>query len=125
MIVIKFQISMRDGRLCLMMRAWDLNYDHIISSEFTAHFVNTYRCSFNLSFNFMPPSIDGDSKTKLSKCTVYYIRYFSDYIFFISKPSRLLSPKGLTEVHIMSPIAIYWAQYNFVLLVDVVSIISQ
>ncbi|KAJ8708506.1 hypothetical protein PYW07_010631 [Mythimna separata] len=39
----KAVISMRDGRLCLMMRAWDLNYDHIISSEFTAHFVNTYR----------------------------------------------------------------------------------
>ncbi|CAH0697276.1 unnamed protein product [Spodoptera exigua] len=39
----KAVISMRDGRLCLMIRAWDLNYDHIISSEFTAHFVNTYR----------------------------------------------------------------------------------
>ncbi|KAJ0171653.1 hypothetical protein K1T71_012416 [Dendrolimus kikuchii] len=31
----KAVISMRDGRLCLMIRAWDLNYDHIISSEFT------------------------------------------------------------------------------------------
>ncbi|XP_034826029.1 ATP-sensitive inward rectifier potassium channel 11-like isoform X1 [Maniola hyperantus] len=39
----KAVISMRDGRLCLMIRAWDLNYDHIISSEFTAHFVNTHR----------------------------------------------------------------------------------
>ncbi|XP_063391352.1 ATP-sensitive inward rectifier potassium channel 11-like [Cydia fagiglandana] len=39
----KAVISIRDGRLCLMMRAWDLNYDHIISSEFTAHFINTYR----------------------------------------------------------------------------------
>ncbi|CAB3225693.1 unnamed protein product [Arctia plantaginis] len=39
----KAVISMRDGQLCLMMRAWDLNYDHIISSEFTAHFINTYR----------------------------------------------------------------------------------
>lgn len=39
----KAVICMRDGRLCLMMRAWDLNYDHIISSEFTVHFVNTYR----------------------------------------------------------------------------------
>ncbi|XP_037300368.1 ATP-sensitive inward rectifier potassium channel 1 isoform X2 [Manduca sexta] len=37
----KAVISMRDGRLCLMMRAWDLNYDHIISSEFAAHFVST------------------------------------------------------------------------------------
>ncbi|XP_047996702.1 ATP-sensitive inward rectifier potassium channel 11-like [Leguminivora glycinivorella] len=39
----KSVISIRDGRLCLMMRAWDLNYDHIISSEFIAHFINTYR----------------------------------------------------------------------------------
>ncbi|XP_063834075.1 ATP-sensitive inward rectifier potassium channel 1-like [Ostrinia nubilalis] len=39
----KAVISLRDGKLCLMMRAWDLNYDHIISSEFTAHFVNTHR----------------------------------------------------------------------------------
>ncbi|XP_063544621.1 ATP-sensitive inward rectifier potassium channel 11-like [Cydia strobilella] len=39
----KAVISIRDGRLCLMMRAWDFNYDHIISSEFTAHFINTYR----------------------------------------------------------------------------------
>ncbi|KPJ18009.1 Inward rectifier potassium channel 2 [Papilio machaon] len=37
------QVSLRDGKLCLMFRAWDLNYDHIISSEFTAHFVSTYR----------------------------------------------------------------------------------
>ncbi|XP_052742465.1 ATP-sensitive inward rectifier potassium channel 11-like [Bicyclus anynana] len=39
----KAVICLRDGRLCLMIRAWDLNYDHIISSEFTAHFVNTHR----------------------------------------------------------------------------------
>ncbi|CAH2251811.1 jg13786 [Pararge aegeria aegeria] len=39
----KAVICMRDGRLCLMIRAWDLNYDHIISSEFTAHFVNTHK----------------------------------------------------------------------------------
>ncbi|KAL0860284.1 hypothetical protein ABMA27_009701 [Loxostege sticticalis] len=39
----KAVISLRDGKLCLMMRAWDLNYDHIISSEFTAHFVDTHR----------------------------------------------------------------------------------
>ncbi|XP_072946295.1 G protein-activated inward rectifier potassium channel 3-like isoform X2 [Epargyreus clarus] len=39
----KAVISMRDGRLCLMIRAWDLNHDHIISSEFTAHFINTHR----------------------------------------------------------------------------------
>ncbi|CAH0759539.1 unnamed protein product [Diatraea saccharalis] len=39
----KAVISVRDGRLCLMIRAWDLNYDHIISSEFTAHFVHTHR----------------------------------------------------------------------------------
>ncbi|CAH2098512.1 unnamed protein product [Euphydryas editha] len=39
----KAVICMRDGRLCLMIRAWDLNYDHIISSEFTAHFINTRR----------------------------------------------------------------------------------
>ncbi|XP_048487401.1 ATP-sensitive inward rectifier potassium channel 1 [Plutella xylostella] len=36
-------ISMRDGKLCLMIRAWDLNYDHIIGSDFSAHFVKTYR----------------------------------------------------------------------------------
>ncbi|XP_045540211.1 ATP-sensitive inward rectifier potassium channel 11 [Papilio machaon] len=39
----KAVVSLRDGKLCLMFRAWDLNYDHIISSEFTAHFVSTYR----------------------------------------------------------------------------------
>ncbi|XP_068624172.1 ATP-sensitive inward rectifier potassium channel 11-like [Battus philenor] len=39
----KAVVSVRDGKLCLMFRAWDLNYDHIISSEFTAHFINTYR----------------------------------------------------------------------------------
>ncbi|CAH0715147.1 unnamed protein product, partial [Brenthis ino] len=39
----KAVICMRDGKLCLMIRAWDLNYDHIISSEFTAHFINTHR----------------------------------------------------------------------------------
>ncbi|XP_049881027.1 ATP-sensitive inward rectifier potassium channel 11-like isoform X2 [Pectinophora gossypiella] len=39
----KAVIGMRDGQLCLMMRAWDLNYDHIICSEFNAHFVNTHR----------------------------------------------------------------------------------
>ncbi|CAG5006697.1 unnamed protein product [Parnassius apollo] len=39
----KAVISMRDGHLCLMIRAWDLNYDHIISSEFSAHFIDTYR----------------------------------------------------------------------------------
>ncbi|KAI8423444.1 hypothetical protein MSG28_012576 [Choristoneura fumiferana] len=39
----KAVISMRDGRLCLMMRAWDLNYDHIINSEFNANFINTCR----------------------------------------------------------------------------------
>ncbi|KAJ2944899.1 hypothetical protein O0L34_g1791 [Tuta absoluta] len=43
----KAVISMRDGHLCLMMRAWDLNYDHIISSEFSAHFVHTYRTKEN------------------------------------------------------------------------------
>ncbi|CAG4972362.1 unnamed protein product [Colias eurytheme] len=37
----KAVISMRDGRLCLMFRAWDLNYDHIICSEFTAHYIQT------------------------------------------------------------------------------------
>nr|QPF20441.1 inward rectifier potassium channel 3B [Chilo suppressalis] len=39
----KAVISIRDGRLCLMIRAWDLNYDHIISSEFNAHFVHMHR----------------------------------------------------------------------------------
>ncbi|XP_013168677.1 PREDICTED: ATP-sensitive inward rectifier potassium channel 11-like [Papilio xuthus] len=39
----KAVVSLRDGKLCLMFRAWDLNYDHIISSEFTAHFITTYR----------------------------------------------------------------------------------
>lgn len=39
----KAVISMRDGQLCLMMRAWDLNYDHIICSEFSAHFITTHR----------------------------------------------------------------------------------
>ncbi|XP_047539446.1 inward rectifier potassium channel 2-like [Vanessa atalanta] len=39
----KAVICMRDGRLCLMIRAWDLNYDHIICSEFTAHFIHTRR----------------------------------------------------------------------------------
>ncbi|CAF4956610.1 unnamed protein product [Pieris macdunnoughi] len=39
----KAVISMRDGRLCLMIRAWDLNYDHIICSEFTAHYIHTRR----------------------------------------------------------------------------------
>nr|XP_032521974.1 ATP-sensitive inward rectifier potassium channel 11-like isoform X2 [Danaus plexippus plexippus] len=39
----KAVICLRDGRLCLMFRVWDLNYDHIISSEFSAHFINTHR----------------------------------------------------------------------------------
>ncbi|XP_050676035.1 G protein-activated inward rectifier potassium channel 3-like [Leptidea sinapis] len=39
----KAVVCMRDGQLCLMMRVWDLNYDHIICSEFSAHFVNTKR----------------------------------------------------------------------------------
>ncbi|GBP03564.1 Inward rectifier potassium channel 2 [Eumeta japonica] len=39
----KAAISTRDGKLCLMFRAWDLNYDHIIGSEFSAHFVKTHR----------------------------------------------------------------------------------
>ncbi|CAK1547576.1 unnamed protein product [Leptosia nina] len=39
----KAVISMRDGRLCLMIRVWDLNYDHIICSDFTAHYIHTRR----------------------------------------------------------------------------------
>ncbi|CAG9568453.1 unnamed protein product [Danaus chrysippus] len=39
----KAVICCRDGRLCLMFRVWDLNYDHIISTEFSAHFINTHR----------------------------------------------------------------------------------
>ncbi|XP_041972381.1 ATP-sensitive inward rectifier potassium channel 10-like [Aricia agestis] len=39
----KAVICMRDGHLCLMMRAWDLNYDHIICSEFTAHYICAYK----------------------------------------------------------------------------------
>ncbi|KAM3957242.1 LOW QUALITY PROTEIN: ATP-sensitive inward rectifier potassium channel 11 [Aphomia sociella] len=53
----KAVISMRDGRLCLMMRAWDLNYDHIISSEFTAHFVNTYRTKEGETIRFFAQTL--------------------------------------------------------------------
>ncbi|XP_053620255.1 ATP-sensitive inward rectifier potassium channel 1-like isoform X2 [Plodia interpunctella] len=51
-------ISMRDGRLCLMMRAWDLNYDHIISSEFSAHFVNTHRTKEGETLRFFAQTLE-------------------------------------------------------------------
>ncbi|XP_060807883.1 ATP-sensitive inward rectifier potassium channel 1 [Amyelois transitella] len=51
-------ISMRDGRLCLMMRAWDLNYDHIISSEFNAHFVNTHRTKEGETLRFYAQTLE-------------------------------------------------------------------
>ncbi|XP_059056072.1 ATP-sensitive inward rectifier potassium channel 11-like [Achroia grisella] len=53
----KAVISMRDGQLCLMMRAWDLNYDHIISSEFTAHFVNTHKTKEGETIRFFAQSL--------------------------------------------------------------------
>ncbi|CAH2057916.1 unnamed protein product, partial [Iphiclides podalirius] len=53
----KAVISLRDGRLCLMFRAWDLNYDHIISSEFNAHFVHTHRTKEGELVRYMARSL--------------------------------------------------------------------
>lgn len=54
----KAVICMRDGKLCLMLRAWDLNYDHLITSDFSAHFVKTYRTKEGEYIRYYARSLD-------------------------------------------------------------------